>query len=169
GIVLALLLEPARLEPGQAVFVPDGVPHAYLSGLAVEVQANSDNTLRAGLTGKHVAPGRLMRVLDFGSLAAVPVTPHEVSPGQVDYPVAGVQEFALSRVRPGEAEVTLPAGGPWSVLCVEGQVTVATGADDGETGSRLSLGPGQAGFIPAAQHPSRVGGHGVAYVVTVPS
>jgi len=169
GIVLALLLEPARLEPGQAVFVPDGVPHAYLSGLAVEVQASSDNTLRAGLTGKHGAPERLMRVLEFGPLAAVPVIAHEVSPGRVDYPVAGVEEFALSRVNPGEADVPLPADGPWSVLCVEGQVTVATDPDDGEDASSLSLGPGQAGFIPAGQHPSRVGGPGVAYVVTVPS
>ncbi|MFJ9855436.1 hypothetical protein [Streptomyces sp. NPDC101150] len=30
------------------------MPHAYLTGLGVEIMANSDNVLRCGLTSKHV-------------------------------------------------------------------------------------------------------------------
>lgn len=57
GAVVALLLNPVLLQPGEAMFVPAGSPHAYLSGLGVEVMANSDNVLRAGLTPKHIDPG----------------------------------------------------------------------------------------------------------------
>ena len=41
-----------RLEPGQAIYLPANVPHAYLSGEIVECMAASDNVIRAGLTPK---------------------------------------------------------------------------------------------------------------------
>ncbi len=65
GILLALLLRHERLAPGEAAFTPAGMPHAYLHGVAVEVQASSDNTLRAGLTGKHVDTDGLLRILRY--------------------------------------------------------------------------------------------------------
>lgn len=41
-----------RLQPGQALFLPANVPHAYLKGDIVECMAASDNVIRAGLTPK---------------------------------------------------------------------------------------------------------------------
>lgn len=67
GVVVALLLNHVTLAPGEALFLPAGNMHAYLSGLGVEVMANSDNVLRGGLTPKHVDIPALLETL-------VPVT-----------------------------------------------------------------------------------------------
>ena len=65
GVLAALLLNLAVLQPGEALFLPAGNLHAYLSGAGVELMANSDNVLRGGLTSKHVDVAELLRVLDF--------------------------------------------------------------------------------------------------------
>src|SRR5690606_15296594 len=75
GLLLALLMCHVRVSPGQAVFVPAGVPHTYLSGLAVEAQANSDNTVRAGLTAKHVDHAEILRLLRWEPCGSVLVDP----------------------------------------------------------------------------------------------
>ena len=41
-----------NLKPGQAIYLPANVPHAYLDGEIVECMAASDNVIRAGLTPK---------------------------------------------------------------------------------------------------------------------
>ena len=65
GVLAALLLNRVVLQPGEALFLPAGNLHAYLSGAGVELMANSDNVLRGGLTSKHVDVAELLRVLDF--------------------------------------------------------------------------------------------------------
>ena len=37
GVAVAALLQPEQLDSGDAVYVPAGVPHAYVQGLGVEV------------------------------------------------------------------------------------------------------------------------------------
>jgi hypothetical protein len=51
------------LSPGQALFTGAGTLHSYLGGVAVELQANSDNVLRGGLTQKHVDLTELRRIM----------------------------------------------------------------------------------------------------------
>ena len=70
GLIASLMLNLVTVEPGEAVFVNDGVPHAYLSGLALEIMANSDNVIRAGLTVKHVDVAALLACADFQDAAA---------------------------------------------------------------------------------------------------
>ncbi|RSS79224.1 mannose-6-phosphate isomerase, class I, partial [Streptomyces sp. WAC05292] len=65
GVIAAMLLNHVRLQPGEAMFLGAGVPHAYLDGLGVELLANSDNVLRAGLTPKHVDVPELLRIVRF--------------------------------------------------------------------------------------------------------
>ena len=65
GILCALLLNSFRLLPGEALLIPTGMLHAYLSGMGVEVMANSDNVLRGGLTSKHIDVPELMKVVMF--------------------------------------------------------------------------------------------------------
>lgn len=55
GVIVTALLEHMTLEPGEALAVPAGVVHSYVSGLAVEVMTSSDNVLRLGLTSKPIA------------------------------------------------------------------------------------------------------------------
>jgi len=52
GLACLFLMNRIDLEPGQAVFLPPGIPHAYLKGNIVECMANSDNVVRLGLTRK---------------------------------------------------------------------------------------------------------------------
>jgi mannose-6-phosphate isomerase len=54
GVLIASLLEFHDLQPGEALHVPPGCPHEYISGLALEVMTNSDNVFRMGLTVKPI-------------------------------------------------------------------------------------------------------------------
>ncbi|SEE24722.1 mannose-6-phosphate isomerase, class I [Jiangella alba] len=155
GLLLALLLRHHTLAPGEAVFVPAGVPHAYLSGVAVEPQASSDNTLRAGLTPKHVDAPEVLRILRYEPHGAVAVRPVPAGPGLERYPVDGIDELGLSRVRL-TAGTAVPVPGPLLVLVVEGAAAV-----DGVTLAR-----GRAAFVPAAESGATLTGDGVAFTLT---
>lgn len=126
GVVVALLLHHVRLFPGEALFTPAGVLHAYLSGTAVELMASSDNVLRGGLTGKHVDVAELMSVLDTTPGPARVVRPVQVSAAESDYPTPAAQ-FRLSRVdlAPGEGTDLARVEGPQLLLCTAGAVDVA--------------------------------------------
>ncbi|GAA1687146.1 mannose-6-phosphate isomerase, class I [Nonomuraea maheshkhaliensis] len=153
GITAALLLNHVELEPGQALYLGAGVPHAYLGGIGVEIMANSDNVLRCGLTSKHVDVAELMRVVEFGPSEPFLVEPERDTPGAYDYrPPA--PEFALTRYEPaGESAYELAGGVPRIVLCVEGETRL---------GDDLTLRPGESAFVPAAAS-ARLSGKGTAY------
>lgn len=59
----AYKLNLIHLEPGEAVFLKPGIPHAYLSGNGIELMTNSDNVLRLGLTKKRVDPKELYKIM----------------------------------------------------------------------------------------------------------
>jgi mannose-6-phosphate isomerase len=99
GLLLALLMIRVPLRPGEAAFVGAGVPHAYLSGVAVEPQASSDNTLRAGLTPKHVDTAEVARILRYEPRGGLVVRPRECGPGEYVYPVGGLEEFRICRLQ----------------------------------------------------------------------
>jgi len=163
GVLVALLLHEVTLAPGEAIFIPPGNLHAYLSGTGVEVMAASDNVLRGGLTGKHVDVPELLRVLRFAPLPDPVLRPVPVAPGVVTWPVP-VPDLALHRIRLDPAvplaELALP--GPRTVLCLAGRVVVDDGA------APVRLGPAQAGFGPAgAAGRLQFTGAGEAYAATV--
>ncbi|WP_410809664.1 mannose-6-phosphate isomerase, class I [Micromonospora sp. 067-2] len=161
GVLVALLLHHLRLAPGEAIWMPAGNLHAYLSGCGVEIMAASDNVLRGGLTPKHVDVDELLRVLRFEVLDDPVRVAESVGPGVDCWPVP-VDDFALHRVRvsAGVPSVTLSLPGPRVVLCGAGTIT----ADDGA--GALTLASGQAGIGTAAGQPLRISGSGEAYVAT---
>jgi mannose-6-phosphate isomerase len=65
GIFSIYLFNLVHLNKGQGIFQPAGLPHAYLEGQNVEVMANSDNVLRAGLTDKHIDVQELLKHVRF--------------------------------------------------------------------------------------------------------
>jgi len=65
GILFPLILNLVQLQPGEAIFLGAGCPHAYLRGSGIEIMANSDNVLRGGLTSKHVDREELTSVVNF--------------------------------------------------------------------------------------------------------
>ncbi|MCM3887528.1 mannose-6-phosphate isomerase, class I [Frankia sp. R82] len=125
GIAAALLLNDVTLQPGEGLFQPARLLHAYVDGLGIEIMAASDNVLRGGLTPKHIDVDELLRILDpTPSDAPVrPARPLATGPGGQlhgwDVPVA---DFTLA-----EAVCTggdLPVGRPTVLLAVDGEVTV---------------------------------------------
>ncbi|EDB3548791.1 mannose-6-phosphate isomerase, partial [Salmonella enterica subsp. enterica serovar Newport] len=65
GLFSPLLLNVVKLNPGEAMFLFAETPHAYLQGVSLEVMANSDNVLRAGLTPKYIDIPELVANVKF--------------------------------------------------------------------------------------------------------
>jgi mannose-6-phosphate isomerase len=138
GVLAALLLNRVTIDPGEALYLPAGNLHAYLSGAGIEIMANSDNVLRGGLTPKHVDVPELLRVLDFHS------TPPPIVAGKPDgdwvrYDTPA-EEFLLRRFdgSPG-SPVSVPDGGPRIVLCTAGKACVRSLGGELEIGRGASL------------------------------
>ncbi|MFF9376800.1 mannose-6-phosphate isomerase, class I [Streptomyces griseoluteus] len=156
GVIAAMLLNHVRLQPGEALFLGAGVPHAYLDGLGVEIMANSDNVLRCGLTPKHIDVPELLRVVRFEASDPGVLRP-EASPEGEEVYETPIDEFRLSRwVLPGETarDLTLPT--PQILLCTAGSVRV------GEHG----LLPGRSVFVPAGEK-AEASGEGTLFRATV--
>ena len=157
GVLASLLLNRITLQPGEALFLSAGNLHAYLSGVGVEIMANSDNVLRGGLTPKHVDVPELMRVLDF-SAGDVPVLRGEPGrPGERIYPTP-VPEFRLSRLELDGTDWDITHPGPQVVLAVEGDFSVrdATGRD-------LTIARGHSVWISAEDRDVRIKGSGTVF------
>jgi mannose-6-phosphate isomerase len=161
GVIASLLLRHSVLAPGQAVFLPAGGLHTYLHGTGVELLANSDNVVRAGLTPKHIDVPELLKLTD--PAVAVPVLePRPLGDGVSVYD-SPAPEFRLYRADIGDAEVTLPgAGGPRIVLCTAGAVNLRAGASGRYAGALL--GPGNSCFLSAADDAATATGSGVVFI-----
>ncbi|MGW1055589.1 mannose-6-phosphate isomerase, class I [Streptomyces sp. CG4] len=157
GVIAAMLLNHVRLQPGEALFLGAGIPHAYLNGLGVEIMANSDNVLRCGLTPKHVDVPELLRIVRFEAGDPGVLRP-EASPDGEEVYETPIDEFRLSRY-------VLPEGGtahdvtlatPQILLCTAGAVR----AGDQE------LNAGQSVFLPAGEK-AEISGTGTVFRATV--
>ena len=155
AVVVSVLMNHVVLEPGEAMAVPAGLLHCYTSGLAVEIQGTSDNTLRAGLTPKQVDVDEVLRVIDVTAQPQL-VWPSEPASGlETFHP--GVPDFALDRLCLAHAtEFRLSGGVPAIVLAMDG--TLRLHAD----GVTTVLRRGEAVFVPAATGPVVVEGLGEA-------
>jgi mannose-6-phosphate isomerase len=159
GIIASLLMRHAVLQPGQAVFLPAGGLHAYLHGTGIELLANSDNVVRAGLTGKHIDIPELLKLTD--PAVEVPlIAPRDLGNGIAAYDTPA-PEFRLYRAALGAGPVTLPGDGPRLVLSVDGTLTLTA------AGATLKLGQGEPAFLSAADATVTAAGPAEAFIATV--
>ena len=157
GVLLALLLQPIRLRAGDACAVPAGTPHCYLRGLVVEAQAASDNTLRAGLTPKHIDVPELLSVLRYAPGLDPRLAPASESGVDV-FELPGVQDVRLTRIRLSSDPVVV--AGSLIALVTDGWAVV------GQDGERTKLGRGGSVFAPADRGEVTLVGDGTAFVAT---
>lgn len=158
GLVVLLLMHHRLLAPGEYVDVAAGVLHSYVRGLGIEVLANSDNVVRAGLTSKEVNVPELLRIVDPGA-HGVAGRGRVVAPG-LEVHESASDRFVLHKVDPGR---DLPgAGGPRIVFCLRGRVSLTWGEEV------LVLEDVESAFVPAWQDVVRLDGVGDVYVVSVP-
>lgn len=160
GIASALLMNHMVLGKGEGVFVPAGMPHAYLSGLGVEVMLASDNVLRGGLTPKHIDVEELSKVLVFESTEPTFVKTKALAVGfeKFDLPTP---EFDFYRGEVGSnnllADLNLP--GDAIVLCTQGSVAVSNSQEEREV-----INSGEAVFMAGDARSFTLTGNGTVFM-----
>jgi mannose-6-phosphate isomerase len=157
GVLAALLMNRITLQPGDALYMPAGNLHAYLSGGGVEIMANSDNVIRGGLTRKYINVDALLTILDFTPGFGGLIIPVEESPGVWRYPTPA-PEFELWRIEARGEPVDVPAGTAGRILLVaDGQLSTTS------SNGVLDLVRGEAALLQAGEQ-AVVTGRGTAFV-----
>ncbi|MDR1637236.1 MAG: mannose-6-phosphate isomerase, class I [Treponema sp.] len=156
GIIAPLYLNILQLMPGEAVYLPAGVLHAYVHGFAVELMANSDNVLRGGLSSKHLDPGELLSVLDFKPCRPMILNPRPAGNGLSRYETP-CREFSLQVMRSRGGTALFPEKGPSIVIVTEGRLRVNGGEEKKPGGGNWTLARGESAFIPAREGQDEAG------------
>ncbi|EKO3841243.1 mannose-6-phosphate isomerase, class I [Vibrio harveyi] len=141
GLLSPLMLNTIELAPGEAMFLHAETPHAYVQGTALEIMANSDNVLRAGLTPKYIDVDELIANTAFHTTQPELI---KLSPihkeGKLSYPIP-VDDFGFDILSSdGECKQQFVRGAE-IVFCVEGRVEVMTSE------ASLTLKAGESAFI----------------------
>ncbi|NIG88311.1 mannose-6-phosphate isomerase [Serratia symbiotica] len=154
GLFSPLLLNLVQLEPGEAMFLHAETPHAYLKGVALEVTANSDNVLRAGLTPKFIDIPQLLANLQFRPqpASALLVKPEQRG-NELFFPIP-VEDFAFSLHELTATPQALVQNSAAIVFCVNGEAVLE------KQGQQWVLKPGRSCFIGAFESPVNASGNG---------
>ena len=142
GLFSPLLLNVVTLKPGQAMYLDACTPHAYVRGTGLEIMANSDNVLRAGLTPKYIDVAEL---LDCTRCLPKPDDQILLAPhleGAVQHFEVPVPDFTFSVYPAGEHALTTASAE--ILFAIDGTVTLQQGEQS------LRLEKGQSAFVPAA-------------------
>jgi len=157
GIASPLLLNTLILKPGEAVHLDAGIPHAYIQGAGVELMANSDNVIRAGLTAKHIDRELLLRVADFKpSLPKLQALETGAKHTMFNTPFA---EFQLEYFHLNGVETWKHPDRPAILLCLEGEPTI---------NKCMQLSKGNAVFISATEPELVLQGRANLVIVSLP-
>ncbi|MFV9996915.1 MAG: mannose-6-phosphate isomerase [Arsenophonus endosymbiont of Dermacentor nuttalli] len=154
GLFAPLLLNIIELQPGEAMFLYARTPHAYIEGVGLEVMANSDNVLRAGLTSKHIDIAELLANLDFiakpnNTLLLQP----NIRNNEFCYPIP-VDDFAFSLYIIDNHLTTIENNSATILFCVEGKISITS---ESQTAEILS---GESIFISASEKQIILNGRG---------
>ncbi|EMK6583567.1 mannose-6-phosphate isomerase, class I [Vibrio parahaemolyticus] len=153
GLFSPLFLNVIELKPGEAMFLYAETPHAYIQGLGIEVMANSDNVLRAGLTPKHIDVKELVKNTRFEPIPFSELTMKPESlEGRDIYPIP-VEDFKFDILTPNQG-IDISVSSAEILFCVSGSVTVTIDFD-----SRLII-KGESVVLPASIEKYSVLGEG---------
>ncbi|KAJ9433241.1 mannose-6-phosphate isomerase, type 1 [Candidatus Pantoea symbiotica] len=154
GLFSPLLLNVITLQPGEAMFLFAETPHAYLKGVALEVMANSDNVLRAGLTPKFIDIPELLANLKFQAKPAATLLTQPQRDGEtLNFPIP-VEDFAFAIHGLSAEPQALSQNSAALLFCIEGQAVIE------KSGQQLVLKPGESCFVAANESPVNAAGTG---------
>lgn len=122
GLLTPYFLNLVQLQSGEAIYQPAGLLHAYLEGQNVELMANSDNVLRAGLTPKHIDAPELLRICSPTPTrpADYRIRPLYTPTGEQRF-VTPFQEFELSELNSDRSRgQSWQSAAPEIVFCYSG-------------------------------------------------
>lgn len=134
GCWMVYILNYVQMQPGQALFLRDSEPHAYISGDGVEIMACSDNVVRAGLTPKWKDVPTLINMLTYSTTGLLTArherkTNEDAAGWQVQYyqPPSNFPDFSIYRFQyEHNGKTTTKASLPTIGLgfCLEGSAKV---------------------------------------------
>ncbi|MGL1112095.1 mannose-6-phosphate isomerase, class I [Vibrio vulnificus] len=129
GLFSPLLLNIVELEPGDAMFLHAETPHAYVKGTGLEIMANSDNVLRAGLTPKHMDIAELIANTNFISTDRdeLILKPFNIE-NKTAYPIP-VEDFSFEIVNVETTERRQYVRSAEILFCIEGNCAIRHGSD----------------------------------------
>ncbi|MFA4837853.1 MAG: mannose-6-phosphate isomerase, class I [Candidatus Neomarinimicrobiota bacterium] len=147
GLFGLFFLNLIHLKTGEAIFLPAGVPHAYVHGNIIECMANSDNVVRAGLTPKFQDIPTLIDILDYSGENLTILTDDENAERLV-YATAA-DEFVVQRYRLSVKKPMLiqKFQTPEILICVEGEADLIYPVDGSTQTIRLRA--GESVLVPA--------------------
>ena len=144
GIFSIYFFNILKLSRGEAIFQDAGVPHAYLEGVNMELMANSDNVLRAGLTNKHIDVSELIKNTKFeATIPDILKGVRNIENGEVIYKTLA-KDFELSKIELSESIVHRSISNSLEILILlKGTATFTQGNET------MSLEKGQAILVKA--------------------
>lgn len=143
GLFSPLILNVITLKPGEAMFLDAETPHAYIKGVALEIMANSDNVLRAGLTSKHIDVEELIKSTRFESLAFERLLLKPTIYGDISEFEVPVSDFKFAIVNPTN-KLKIHIDAPEILLALDCEVVLTH-----NSGDSCIINKGDSVFIPA--------------------
>lgn len=129
GLITPLILNVIELQPGEAMFLHAETPHAYIKGTGLEIMANSDNVLRAGLTPKFIDVDELIDNTKFNSIPASHLLTSPIyDDNKIDFPVP-VADFKFEIINSDMQKRSDNVTGPEILFCISGNVKIETATD----------------------------------------
>lgn len=142
GLFAPLILNVITLQPGDAMFLYACTPHAYLKGTGLEIMANSDNVIRAGLSPKHIDIPELLSCCEFVSKdpAQLLIQPHQHGDGDIYHIPVDDFRFAVYQ----DCDERLSCDSAEIIFAIDANVQLTH--SDGEI---VTIRKGESVFIPA--------------------
>ncbi|GAB1086185.1 MAG: mannose-6-phosphate isomerase, class I [Shewanella algae] len=143
GLFAPLMLNVLTLQPGEAMYLDARTPHAYLKGTGLEIMANSDNVLRAGLTPKHMDVEELAKCTRFAEKPANTLLLEPIEQdGALLFPVP-VDDFKFALyTKPSQTSVTVSSAE--IIFPIDEDATLIS-----DEGIEVTIRKGQSVFVPA--------------------
>ena len=154
GLFSPLMLNLIVLQPGEAMFLHAETPHAYLNGTGVEIMANSDNVLRAGLTPKYMDIPELVANTQFSPIQYKDLRTAPVIAGTTEQFPVPVNDFAIEVTNVDGQTITNKVDSAEILLCLSGEVQVSS------NGINLTLTSAESAFIEAQAKDYQFEGNG---------
>ncbi|WP_028862716.1 mannose-6-phosphate isomerase, class I [Psychromonas aquimarina] len=143
GLFSPLMLNVLTLQPGEAMFLDACTPHAYIKGTGLEIMANSDNVLRAGLTPKYIdVPELLANTLFCSKAAEELLLKPQADAGWQNY-IVPAADFKLS-IADNVEDLCVKVNSAEIIFAVDAPLRVNHG-----DGSTITINKGESLFIPA--------------------
>ncbi|CAK1711894.1 Mannose-6-phosphate isomerase [Vibrio crassostreae] len=141
GLFSPLMLNTIELAPGEAMFLHAETPHAYIEGTGLEIMANSDNVLRAGLTPKFIDVPELIdntcfETTDIEGIKLKPIEKED----KLSFPIP-VDDFGFDILSVSEEISQQYLRSAEILFCIGGEVTISTKEH------KLMLSSGESAFI----------------------